>query len=58
MFGGNADERASFEVLDTYLELGGNFIDSADVYSKWIPGHRGGIHFPGSPLTVPWQPDA
>jgi aryl-alcohol dehydrogenase-like predicted oxidoreductase len=42
VFGGNADERASFEVLDTYLELGGNFIDSADVYSKWIPGHRGG----------------
>lgn len=42
MFGGNADEAASFEVLDTYLELGGNFIDSADVYSKWIPGHRGG----------------
>ena len=42
MFGGNADEAASFEVLDTYLELGGNFIDSADVYSKWIPGNRGG----------------
>jgi aryl-alcohol dehydrogenase-like predicted oxidoreductase len=42
VFGGNADEQASFEVLDTYLELGGNFIDSADVYSKWIPGHRGG----------------
>ena len=42
MFGGNADEQASFEVLDTYLELGGNFIDSADVYSRWIPGHRGG----------------
>ncbi|MEP7106119.1 MAG: aldo/keto reductase, partial [Chloroflexota bacterium] len=42
VFGGNADEKASFEVLDTYLELGGNFIDSADVYSKWLPGHRGG----------------
>jgi len=42
VFGGNADEKASFEVLDTYLELGGNFIDSADVYSKGIPGHRGG----------------
>ncbi len=42
VFGGNADEKASFEVLDTYLELGGNFIDSADVYSRWLPGHRGG----------------
>ena len=29
-------------MLDCYLELGGNFADSADVYSKWIPGHRGG----------------
>jgi hypothetical protein len=29
----------------------------ADRYGGLIPGHRGGIHFPGSPLTVPWQPD-
>lgn len=42
VFGGNADQEASFAVLDTYLELGGNFIDTADVYSRWLPGHRGG----------------
>ena len=46
-FGGNVlgwttDERRSFEVLDAYVEGGGNFIDSADVYSRWAPGHTGG----------------
>jgi aryl-alcohol dehydrogenase-like predicted oxidoreductase len=42
VFGWTADERASFAVLDTYAEGGGNFIDTADVYSRWAPGHRGG----------------
>ena len=46
-FGGNVlgwttDERTSFDVLDAYAEGGGNFIDSADVYSRWVPGHVGG----------------
>jgi aryl-alcohol dehydrogenase-like predicted oxidoreductase len=41
-FGWTADEAASFEVLDSYLEAGGNFIDTADVYSAWKPGNHGG----------------
>ena len=42
VFGWTADEQASHAVLDTYVESGGNFIDTADVYSSWAPGHRGG----------------
>lgn len=42
MFGWTADEAASFEVLDAYAEAGGNFVDTADVYSAWIPGNSGG----------------
>jgi aryl-alcohol dehydrogenase-like predicted oxidoreductase len=42
VFGWTADERQSFEVLDAYLAAGGNFIDTADVYSAWVPGHTGG----------------
>ena len=41
-FGWTADEAASFEVLDAFVEAGGNFIDTADVYSHWVPGHKGG----------------
>lgn len=46
-FGGNVlgwttDEPTSFAVLDAFVEGGGNFIDSADVYSRWAPGHHGG----------------
>ncbi len=41
-FGWTADEDASFAVLDTFGEAGGNFLDTADVYSQWAPGHRGG----------------
>ena len=41
-FGWTADEQASFAVLDAFAEAGGNFIDSADIYSNWVPGHRGG----------------
>ena len=46
-FGGNVlgwttDQQRSFEVLDTFVAGGGNFIDSADVYSRWAPGHVGG----------------
>lgn len=42
VFGWTADEEQSFAVLDAYAAAGGNFIDTADVYSAWIPGHAGG----------------
>src|SRR3954452_3734739 len=42
IFGWTADEAASFEVLDGLLDAGLNFIDTADVYSAWVPGHAGG----------------
>lgn len=42
VFGWTADKKASFAVLDAYVDGGGNFIDSADSYSVWIPGHVGG----------------
>lgn len=42
VFGWSIDEAASFAVLDTYRELGGNFVDTANIYSGWIPGNRGG----------------
>ncbi|MFD8071567.1 aldo/keto reductase [Streptomyces sp. NPDC059718] len=42
VFGWTSDEATSFEVLDAYAEAGGNFVDTADVYSAWVPGHTGG----------------
>src|SRR4051794_12975596 len=42
VFGWTADDEASFAVLDAYQEAGGNFIDTADVYSTWVDGHSGG----------------
>jgi aryl-alcohol dehydrogenase-like predicted oxidoreductase len=42
VFGWTADEQASFAVLDSYAAAGGNFIDTADGYSAWVPGHSGG----------------
>ena len=42
VFGWTADRAASFAVLDAYRAAGGNFVDTADVYSAWVPGHRGG----------------
>jgi len=42
VFGWSADERQSHDVLNVYSELGGNFIDTADVYSEWGEGHVGG----------------
>jgi aryl-alcohol dehydrogenase-like predicted oxidoreductase len=41
-FGWTADERASFAVMDAFVEAGGNFLDTADVYSSWVPDHPGG----------------
>ncbi|UIJ47344.1 aldo/keto reductase [Sphingomonas cannabina] len=42
VFGWTADEKASFAVLDAFVDAGGTMIDTADVYSAWVPGHRGG----------------
>ena len=42
VFGWSADEKRSFELLDAFVEGGGNMIDTADVYSAWVPGNRGG----------------
>lgn len=41
-FGWTADEANSFAVLDAYADAGGNFLDTADIYSRWVDGHRGG----------------
>ncbi|WP_426365015.1 aldo/keto reductase [Streptomyces sp. E-08] len=42
VFGWTADEAQSFAVLDAYAAAGGNFVDSADVYSAWAEGNEGG----------------
>ncbi|TWP53033.1 aldo/keto reductase [Lentzea tibetensis] len=42
VFGWTADSEQSFAVLDAYHERGGNFIDTADVYSQWGEGNSGG----------------
>ena len=39
VFDWTADEQASFAVLDAFVDAGGNMIDTADVYSAWVPGH-------------------
>ncbi|MFB7211995.1 aldo/keto reductase [Streptomyces sp. NPDC056255] len=42
VFGWTADEAQSFAVLDAYAAAGGNFVDTADGYSAWVPGNEGG----------------
>ncbi|MFH8774377.1 aldo/keto reductase [Streptomyces sp. NPDC085866] len=42
VFGWTADEETSFAVLDAYTAAGGNFVDTADSYSAWIEGNKGG----------------
>jgi aryl-alcohol dehydrogenase-like predicted oxidoreductase len=42
VFGWTADEKTAFSLLDGFLAAGFNFIDTADVYSRWHPGNRGG----------------
>ncbi|MBN4003768.1 aldo/keto reductase [Nostoc sp. LPT] len=42
VFGWTIDENNSFEILDNFIAAGGNFIDTADVYSKWVAGNIGG----------------
>ena len=42
VFGWTADEPTSFKLLDAFIDAGLNCIDTADVYSRWVPGHKGG----------------
>ena len=42
VFGWTADEPTSFAILDAFVVAGGNMVDSADVYSAWVPGNHGG----------------
>lgn len=42
VFGWTADEKTSFDILDKYIGAGFDFIDTADIYSAWVPGNKGG----------------
>lgn len=42
VFGWTADRQTSFAVLDAFVDAGFNAVDTADVYSRWVPGHQGG----------------
>jgi aryl-alcohol dehydrogenase-like predicted oxidoreductase len=42
VFGWTADEATSFTILDAFVAAGFNMIDTADVYSVWVPGNKGG----------------
>ena len=42
VFGWTADEKTSFAILDALAAAGFNFVDTADMYSTWVPGHKGG----------------
>jgi aryl-alcohol dehydrogenase-like predicted oxidoreductase len=42
VFGWTADQHTSFSILDAFIAGGGRLIDTADAYSRWVPGNRGG----------------
>jgi aryl-alcohol dehydrogenase-like predicted oxidoreductase len=42
VFGWTIDEQQSFEILNAWIAAGFNFIDTADSYSNWVPGNKGG----------------
>ena len=42
VFGWTVDEATSFNLLDAWVDAGMNFVDTADIYSRWVPGHVGG----------------
>jgi len=42
VFGWTVDESMSFRLLDAWVDAGMNFVDTADVYSRWVAGHAGG----------------
>ena len=42
-WGWSATEKEAFAVMDAFAEAGGTFLDTADVYSNWVEGNRGGV---------------
>src|SRR5438270_13042367 len=42
VFGWTVDESTSFQLLDAFVAAGFNLIDTADLYSRWVPGNKGG----------------
>lgn len=42
VFGWTVDEQTAFRLLDEFTAAGSNLVDTADVYSKWVPGNQGG----------------
>jgi aryl-alcohol dehydrogenase-like predicted oxidoreductase len=42
VFGWNVDQSTSFAILDAFIDAGFNAIDTANSYSRWVPGHKGG----------------
>ena len=42
VFGWSVEEKRCFELLDAFVDAGFNLVDTADVYSAWVPGNRGG----------------
>ena len=42
VFGWTADEPTTFKILDAFVAAGCNLIDTADIYSRWVPGNMGG----------------
>ena len=42
VFGWTADKKTSFEILDAFVDFGFNLIDTANMYSTWVPGNKGG----------------
>ncbi|TPN67551.1 aldo/keto reductase, partial [Mesorhizobium sp. B1-1-5] len=40
VFGWTADEKTSFDLLDRFVGAGLNAVDTADAYSRWVPGHE------------------
>lgn len=42
-WGWTADEERAFAIMDAFVEAGGNFLDTADVYSRWVEGNPGGV---------------
>jgi len=42
VFGWTVDEPTSFQLLDAFVSAGFNLIDTADIYSRWVPGNQGG----------------
>src|SRR5919112_1736191 len=42
VFGWTASGEEAFRILDRFVDAGGTMIDTADVYSAWVPGHQGG----------------